>query len=186
MAEFFIETDRLILREWRDDDALPLHKICNDEQVMAFIGPVQSKEEIEAAIVKQRQFQAELGYCYWAIEHRESQSLIGFCGLMPMPEAVPFAPQIDIGWRLSANEWGKGFAKEAASACLSWGFGALNCPSIWAITVWNNSRSSVLMERLGMSRHFDLDFDHPSVPDDSSLKPHITYSISRKEWLTRR
>jgi RimJ/RimL family protein N-acetyltransferase len=179
VAEFRIETERLILRDWREDDVLPLHQMCSDPRVMEFIGPPQSEDEVCASIAKQRGFQAEVGYCYWAIERRDDGKMIGFCGLMPMPDVVPIAPKIDIGWRLAAAEWGKGYAYEAAQAALAWGFETLDCDAIWAITVHNNDRSWGLMERLGMTRHSDLDFDHPNVPNGSPLKRHIAYSISR-------
>lgn len=179
MAEFRLETPRLILREWRDEDIGPLHAIGSDPQVMAFIGPHQSEVEVRAAIDEQRAYQAEFGHCYWAMERKADAAVIGFCGLMPMPAAVPLAPCTDIGWRLAASEQRKGYAHEAARASLDWGFANLACDRIWAITVWNNVRSSVLMERLGMERHADLDFDHPNVPDGSPLKAHVAYSIAR-------
>lgn len=179
VAEFAIETERLILRNWRFDDVDALYKICSDPEVMEFIGPPQSKSEVRAAVAQQQAFQAELGHCYWAIEHKVDQTVIGFCGLMPMPAAIPLAPCIDVGWRLAASEQRKGYAREAALASLAWGFANLDCNRIWAITVWNNLRSYTLMERLGMERHADLDFDHPNVPDESPLKRHIAYSISQ-------
>jgi RimJ/RimL family protein N-acetyltransferase len=186
MTEFAIETERLILRAWRDGDVAPLHAICSDPGVMAFIGPPQSEAEVRAAISHQHALQTKFGHCYWAIERKADAQMLGFCGLMPMPEAVSLAPCIDIGWRLAATEQRKGYALEAARASLQWGFANLDCESLWAITVWNNVRSFALMDRLGMSRHPDLDFDHPNVPDGSPLKPHISYSINRETWLRSR
>jgi RimJ/RimL family protein N-acetyltransferase len=182
MAEFRIETERLILRAWRDDDVTPLLAICRDPLVMEFLGPLQSEAEVRDAIGRQQVLHARLGHCYWAIEQKTDDMMIGFCGLIPEPEGVPHAGLPDIGWRLASDHWGKGFALEAAKASLAWGFANLTDDAIWAITVPANTRSWGLMERLGMSRHLDMDFDHPNVPDGSPLKRHITYSIRRDIW----
>lgn len=174
-----IETERLLLREWRDDDIAPLHAICSDLRVMAFIGPVQTLGEVEAAVDRQCTTQASNGHCYWAVEHKRDARLIGFCGLLHEPEGTPVAGEIDIGWRLAFDCWGYGYAQEAAQASLAWGWQMLDIDRIWAITVPTNLRSRALMERLGMGRHDDLDFDHPGVPDGSPLKRHVTYSVAR-------
>lgn len=179
MGEFSLETERLILREWQDADILPLLAICRDVRVMEFLGPVQEEDEIRAAIDRQRAFQAQLGHCYWAIERKDDSELLGFCGLQPEPEGTPIAGLPDIGWRLGYAHWGDGYAREAAQASLDWGFANLANEEIWAVTVLANVRSWGLMERLGMRRHPELDFDHPNVPDGSPLKRHITYSIGR-------
>ena len=82
---------------------------------------------------------------------------------------------------LARDAWGQGYAREVARATLDWGFANLAEDTIWAITVPANIRSWGLMERLGMTRQIDMDFDHPNVPDDSPLKRHITYNIMRPQ-----
>lgn len=104
-------------------------------------------------------------------------SFIGFCGLKP--GKAPIEHEIEIGWRLARDVWGQGFASEAAQASLDWGWAKLAVPSIAAITVPANRRSWSLMERLGMTRFPDEEFDHPDVPDSSPLKRHILYRIQR-------
>ena len=179
MGEFRIETQRLILREWRDEDLAPLHAMCNDLRVMEFLGPLSTMAEIDDAIVRQRGFQAALGYCYWAVERRVDRAMIGFCGIMPGPEGIPNEGKPDIGWRLATQAWGQAFAREAAAASLDWFWANQPDDAVWAITVPANVRSWGLMERLGMARQPDLDFDHPRVPDGSPLKRHISYRINR-------
>ncbi len=184
MAEFRIETERLVLREWREEDLVPLHTICNDPLVMEHLGPLQSVDQVMSTVEHQRAHQAELGHCYWALERRDVGDLIGFCGIQPQPPTIPaICGSPDIGWRLASSMWGLGYACEAAKASLDWAFANLNDDHIWAVTVPGNRRSWGLMERLGMVRHPDLDFDHPNVPHDSPLKAHITYSIGRDVWL---
>lgn len=184
MADFAIETDRLILRTWREGDAEALHAICNDPDVMTYLGPLQSREMIDAAIRRQTGWQTTKGYCFWAVEHRETGAMIGFCGLKPGPEETPLHNRTEIGWRFRRDMWGQGVAREAAQASLDWGWANLDGATdegarIWAMTVMGNSRSWGLMERLGMARHTDLDFDHPGLATDDPLRPHITYSIGR-------
>jgi RimJ/RimL family protein N-acetyltransferase len=183
MADFAIETERLILREWREDDVAPLLAICTDPRVMKFLGPPQSEGETRAAIARQRGHQERLGHCYWALERKADSEMIGFCGLQPEPEAIPVIGGLpDIGWRLAHRAGGNGDAREAATASLDWGFANLADDTIWAITVGANTLSWGLMDRLGMTRHHDLDFDHPNVADDSPLKRHIAYGIDAKTW----
>ncbi len=183
MAEFQIETERLILREWRESDHLPFHAMFLDADVMAFLGPTlelpDSLNVVVAVIARLRATQAEHSCCFWAVERLEDSQFIGFCGVEPGPEATPIENRLEIGWRLARDFWGQGYALEAAKASLSWAFANLKDDSVWAITVPANTRSWGLMERLGMKRQHDMDFDHPNVPDGSPLKQHITYRIGR-------
>jgi RimJ/RimL family protein N-acetyltransferase len=174
-----LETDRLILRGWRNEDTLPLLAICQDPAVMRHLGPPQTLPEVQAAIARQEALRARLGYCYWALWHKEDRHLIGFCGLSPGPAGTPIEGAVDIGWRLRADRWGQGYAREAAEASLAWGFARPDIDEIWSITVPANQRSRGLMQRLGMSHAPERDFDHPHVPADSALRRHVAYRIGR-------
>ncbi|WP_084581019.1 GNAT family N-acetyltransferase [Sphingomonas azotifigens] len=172
-----IETERLLLRGWTDADRAPFHAMANDPRVMAYIGPLQSRAESDAGIDRQRAFQAGHGHCFWALERREDGAFLGFCGLKPGAAGTPIAGDIEIGWRLATEHWGQGYAREAAAASLAWGWQHLAASSIAAITVEANARSWGLMERLGMQRVPDGDFDHPTaIP---ALRRHRTYRIHR-------
>jgi RimJ/RimL family protein N-acetyltransferase len=85
----------------------------------------------------------------------------------------------EVGWRLREDAWGQGYAKEAAIASLDAGFGRFDAPHIIALTIAENTASWGLMERLGMHRRPDLDFDCPDFLPD---KTTIVYSIQRDEW----
>ncbi len=172
-----IETERLILRRWSDSDRPAFHAMCTDPRVMAFLGPEQTRAETDAAIDRQNGFLDKHGYCFWAVERREDGAFIGFCGLKPGAEDTPIEGEIEIGWRLAHAYWGKGYAREAAQASLDWGWANTDAPAIAAITTTNNVRSWGLMERLGMARAPDDDFDHPKAVE--RLRPHITYRIAR-------
>ena len=108
-----IETERLILRPWCEEDRSAFHAMCSDPEVMAFIGAPQSRAESDAAIDRMIACQAEHGHCFWAVERRGDGALLGFCGLLP---PRPPLEHIEIGWRLGRAFWGRSYAREAAAA----------------------------------------------------------------------
>jgi RimJ/RimL family protein N-acetyltransferase len=179
MGEFRIETDRLILRAWREADVEPLHAMGQEARVMEFLGPLTDRAEAERIVRGQALNQSLFGHCFWAVERREYGEMIGFCGVNRGPEGHPLEGKLEIGWRLAHNVWGKGYAHEGARATLDWVWNNCDDDRLWSMTTPGNLRSRGLMERLGMRRHHDLDFDHPDVPDDSLLRAHVIYSISR-------
>ena len=174
-----IESDRLRLRSWIDADKAPFHAMCNDPAVMEYLGPPMSHADVEAQTSRQNGFLADYGHCFWALERKADGAFLGFCGLKPGPVGTPLEGRVEIGWRLARPHWGLGYAREAAEASLRWGWDNLDVDDIWAITVVGNSRSWGLMERLGMTRRADLDFDHPQPGLEERLKPHVTYRIGR-------
>ena len=176
-----ISTQRLLLRPWRDADVALFHAMCSDPAVMRYLGPLQSREEVAAGIARQQSFQADRGYCFWAVERREDGAFLGFCGIKPGAEGTPIEGEIEIGWRLRAAVWGQGYAREAAQASLDWTWANLDAAGVAAITNIENTRSWGLMERLGMRRDPNEDFDHPAVPEGDPLRPHILYRINRPQ-----
>jgi RimJ/RimL family protein N-acetyltransferase len=172
-----IETARLTLRPWREADIAPFHAMGQDIEVMRHLGPPATLADARAAYARMAASQAAHGMCFWAIERRSDAAFIGFCGLKP--GAPPIEREIEIGWRLARDAWGQGIAYEAATASLAWGWAHLDVPAITAITVPANVRSRRLMERLGMIRRADEDFDHPSLPVGDPLRRHVLYRIGR-------
>ena len=172
-----IETERLILRSWREDDIAPFHAMGQDPEVMRYLGPPMTIEGARSAYGRIAAPQAECGYCFWAVERKADAAFIGFCGLQPGYDFLD--GETEIGWRLRRDAWGQGYAREAAEASLAWGWATLDVPRISAITTPGNRASLGLMERLGMTRYPGEDFDHPNVPDGSPLKRHILYRIAR-------
>lgn len=173
-----IETPRLILRDWREEDLEPFAAMCADPVVMETLGPLKSREETAVLIEWVVARAQENGFTFWVVERKEDSRFLGWCGLTP--GTVPkIEGRIEIGWRLASDCWGKGYAREGAEASLAWGFAELECDSIWAITSRGNSRSWGLMIRLGMQRRPDLDFGHPAFAPGHPLHQHIVYAIDR-------
>jgi len=171
-----IQTERLILRGWEDRDRAPFHAMGQDERVMETLGPLLWRDEADALIDRMRAIEDANGFTFWAIERREDGAFIGFCGLKPGAEDTPIQGEVEIGWRLAFEHWGRGYAREAAQASLDWAW-ANAIDSVAAITTPGNVRSWGLMERLGMIRAPEHDFDHPKAID--RLRSHWTYRIRR-------
>ena len=173
-----METDRLLLRRWREADAEPFHAMGQDAEVMRYIGPPMSRADCLTAASRQNALADAYGRCFWAIERRADAAFIGFCGVKPGPEGTPIAAQPEIGWRLARAAWGHGLAHEAAAACLAEEWRRAT-PEVTAITVPANARSRSLMERLGMTRDGEADFNHPALSPNDPLSGHVTYRIER-------
>ncbi|QDZ07291.1 GNAT family N-acetyltransferase [Sphingomonas panacisoli] len=174
-----IETERLILRGWRDDDVAPFLAMGNDAEVMRYLGPPMTRADAESVRDRMNALLADQGYCFWALERKADGAFLGFCGIKPGPEGTPIAGELEIGWRLRRDAWGHGYAREAAVASLDWAWGNTSTPQVAAMTVLANTQSWGLMERLGMQRDHGAGFDHPAISDDSPLKRHILYRIVR-------
>ena len=127
-------------------------------------------------------WQRERGFTFWVVERKEDRALLGFCGLkLADTEGSPIEGEYEVGWRLREDAWGQGYAKEAAIASLDHAFGPLGAEQVVAVTYKENEPSWGLMERLGMKRRAELDFDDPRFPE---LNPTIVYTIAREEWRT--
>ena len=177
MDEFRLETERLILRAWRDADVEPFAAMGRDPDVMRFLGPPATLAETQAAVGRMVERQRTSGHCFWAIERKADAAFLGFCGLVPGKPPIDGA--IEIGWRLACHAWGQGYASEAAAASLAWGWAHLPVAHIVAITVPANMRSRALMERLGMVRFPEEDFRYPDLTPGEPPRAHILYRIAR-------
>jgi len=125
----------------------------------------------------ERHLDAE-GFGLWAVEVPGVASFIGFVGLQRVAFEAPFTPAVEVGWRLDAAHWGRGYATEAALACLDVGFGPTGLDEIVSMTTPGNLRSQRVMERIGMRRDSDGDFDHPRIAEGHPLRRHVLYRLT--------
>jgi RimJ/RimL family protein N-acetyltransferase len=180
VAKIVAETERLIIRPWRDEDREDYLSTCNSEAVTAHLGGPATIAEIDAAIERICRSRDDYGYCYWAIERRSDAAFLGYCGLkLTDLTNSPIEGEIEIGWRLREDAWGHGYAAEAARAVLEWAWANTSAGRIVSFTVPANRGSWRLMERLGMTRRPDLDFAHPAFAPDDPLSAHISYVMMR-------
>lgn len=173
-----IETNRLILREWQEEDLEAFARINQDPQVMEHFPALLSIEETAAFIERINQHFRKHGFGLWAVVLKESEELIGFVGLNIPSFEAHFTPCVEIGWRLASQHWGKGYATEAAKAVLKTGFKKYGLKEIVSFTVPANKRSIRIMEKIGMVRDPKDDFEHPKLPKDHPLLVHVLYRIS--------
>ncbi|HEY4343182.1 MAG TPA: GNAT family N-acetyltransferase [Parvibaculum sp.] len=179
MTPTTIKTERLILRQWREDDFDVFAAMAADPQVMEFLLPLPDRAASDAIAERLKAHITEHGFGFWALEAPGVAPFIGFTGLLHVGSEAPYAPAVEIGWRLARAHWGKGYAMEAAKASLEHGFGPLRLDEIVALTVPANVRSQQVMRRIGMARNEADDFDHPRVPEGHPLKRHVLYRIKR-------
>ncbi len=180
MAELVAETERLMLRNWREADRDDYLATCNTEAVTAHLNGPASVEDIDAAFGRIARSQNDNGFSFWAIERKSDGALLGYCGLRICDDLErPVHGNVEIGWRLREDAWGQGYAREAAQAALDWAWANLDVERVVSFTVPANEPSWRLMERLGMTRRPDLDFAHPGFPPDHPLSRHVTYVAER-------
>lgn len=175
-----IETPRLSLRQWRSSDRAPFARINADPEVMEFLPHPLSREQSDALADRAERHIAEHGFGFWAVEVHGGPEFIGMVGLAHVGFEAHFTPAVEIGWRLARDQWGRGYATEAARASLGFGFGELGLDEVVAFTTVANSRSRAVMERLGMRRDAADDFDHPALPEGHPLRRHVLYRIGRR------
>ncbi len=146
-----IQTDRLLLRGWRDSDREPFARINRDPVVMEFFPAPLSADESSAMFDRIESHFEQHGFGLWAAELRETGDFIGFIGLAVPRFEAPFMPCVEIGWRLDAAHWGKGLATEGARAVVRHAFDVLHLDELVSLTVPANLRSRRVMEKLGMT-----------------------------------
>ena len=175
-----IATERLSLRPWRETDKVDFAALANTPAMTEHLGGVTTRAALDALLDAQMAQQAEHGHSMWAVERRDTGTLIGICGLRRGGHVgTPVPDEMEIGWRLAQGVWGQGYAREAAAASLALAWTHTAAPRVAAWTVPANQASWGLMLRLGMRPRPDLDFDHPRFPDGHPLRRHLTYVIDR-------
>jgi RimJ/RimL family protein N-acetyltransferase len=170
-----IRTERLILRAFRDEDRDPWAAMNADPEVMRHFPATLSREEADSLIDRINKNIADTGAGFWAVERVEDGRFLGFAGLNCIGHDIPLKGEWEVGWRLARHAWGHGYATEAGRAALANGFGAMGLARIVAYTASTNLPSEAVMQRIGMVRAADMDFDHPLLPEGHHLRRHIVY-----------
>jgi RimJ/RimL family protein N-acetyltransferase len=176
-----LNTDRLLLRQWRDAGRDPWAALCADPEVMQFLSSSRDRATSDTAIDRWRSRIEKQGWSFWAIEIKSTGEFIGMAGLQVPAEPHPCLPCTEIGWRLARGYWGQGYASEAATRVLSFAFNDLKLHEVVASTAIGNKRSSAVMQRVGMSGP-EATFVHPGVPEGSHLRQHVLYRITSASY----
>ena len=186
MAEFRLETERLILRDWRGDaDWDEFFRVTNTPAVMQWLGDVLDDAGCDKQRARVEACRAKNGFCFWVVERKEDGAMLGFCGIKRADApGSTLTGEFEVGWRLREDAWGRGYAREAATATLDAAFDTFGSEEVFALTVPGNTASWGLMKRLGMTRREELDYVDNRY--EEPWNPTIVYSIDRDSWSTDR
>ncbi|MEW8505317.1 MAG: GNAT family N-acetyltransferase [Candidatus Thiodiazotropha sp.] len=178
---FVLETERLLLRQWRDDDYAAFTEINADPRVMEYFPNQLSPAESDELADRCRDLIAARGWGFGALELKRSSEFIGLVGLNQPQHRLPCSPCTEIGWRLAYEHWGKGYVTEVGREALCFAFDKLLLDEVVAFATVTNKRSIAVMQRLGMT-DTGRNFKHPAITPEHPLSEHVLYSISRGDW----
>ncbi len=172
-----LHTARLVMRRWRDEDRDPYAAMNADPEVMRYFPATMDRAASDASVDRIEGLFDTQGFGWWALEVAGTGEFIGFTGLQPMPDGVPGAGGMEVGWRLARRAWHHGYATEAAAAAVGVGFEGVGLAEIWSMTAVLNLPSQAVMQRLGMTPY--AHFDHPKLAVGHPLRAHIVYRLPR-------
>jgi [ribosomal protein S5]-alanine N-acetyltransferase len=145
----YLETPRLLLRNFQLDDVPALATILADPQVMKFApNGLLSTAETQAKVAGFMRSYQILGFGKWAVIYKTSLELIGYCGIAL--EDIDQHPEREVGYRLATRYWGQGLATEAAAATVEYGLRQLEFPYLLGIVERANVASVRVLEKVGM------------------------------------
>ncbi len=127
------------------------------------------------------QLYAREGFSFLFMIEKATGEMVGHCGIKRVDNPLANNPgDHEIGWLVREDRWRRGYAEEAMRAVLDWAFARVGAPHVVALTSEANVGSWKLMEKLGMVRRADLDFDDPAYPPED--RTTILYSLSSEQW----
>jgi len=171
-----LSTERLLLRPWKDEDLEPFAAMNADPEVMRHFPSTLTREQTAAGLERAKAHFARHGWGLFAAE-QEGQ-FIGYVGLLHVPFETHFTPAVEIGWRLKRSHWNRGLATEGARACLDFGFRQIGLTEIVSFTTPSNLASQRVMQKIGMLRDHQGDFEHPRIAPGNPLRRHVLYRIT--------
>jgi ribosomal-protein-alanine N-acetyltransferase len=181
-----LQTGRLVLRRWTDEDKEVFAGINADPEVMRYRLRTLSRKESDELIDDIEACFDDNGFGMWAVERSEDSRLIGFIGLEVASEDVPFRPLVHIGWHLAVEAWHHGYATEGAAAVLDFAFDNIGLSEVVAHTSGLNERSQAVMRRLGMTHNSGDDFDSPWYPPGHPNRRFVLFRLAEPDWRARR
>ena len=170
-----LETERLVLRPFRDDDTDPLFELMQDPDVVRYIGDrrIPTRQECWRAIAAWIGHWVLRGYGLWAVDDRESGALVGRIGLInPVDWPGP-----EIGYTVGKRWWGRGLATEGARAAMDWAFSTLDFDELISLIDPANTASIGVATKLGETPKGETDLWGHQV---------LVYAITREAWADAR
>jgi len=174
-----IETERLILRPYREADRDDFAEVNGHPDVGAWLSGVLDRGQSDALMDRLAGLMATQGFGFWAAERKADHRVVGAIGLLVMTDDLPQTGDVQIAWRLHPEAQGEGLATEGAAAVRDWAFANLPINELLAITAETNVRSQAVMRKLGMAHDPAADFDHPRLAEDHPLRRHVLFRMAR-------
>lgn len=175
-----LETERLILRPWQEDDRAPFAALNADPRTVRYFPHAIDTAMSDASHARFMTRQAEIGTCFTVAARKSDGLFLGFVGMTVMRDAGPgLDGEWEIGWRLIPQAHGQGYATEGARAWLAHAFGPMGLAQVLAWTAAPNLPSQAVMARIGMTPAPELDRDHPRVAPGNPMRPHVVWRITR-------
>jgi RimJ/RimL family protein N-acetyltransferase len=172
-----LETERLFMREWREEDIDGFAAIVGDEEVMRYLGGTTiGRNDAWRNMARGAGQWLLRGYGAWAVVRKSDRALMGRVGLL-YPEGWP---GLEVGWTLGRPYWGQGYATEAARAAMNYGFLTQNVSRLISLIDPDNAPSQAVAQRLGETKGERITLTvegHDSFAD--------IWSINREEWRKR-
>jgi len=165
------------MRRWRAGDREPFAALNADPEVMEHFMATMTRAESDAFVDRIEAGFDTYGYGLWAVD--AASGFIGYVGLQWTRFDARFTPAVEIGWRLARPAWGHGYATEAAIAVRDFALRDIGLDEIVSFTTYRNERSQAVMRRIGMTHDPADDFDHPGLPVDHPMRPHVLYRLTR-------
>jgi RimJ/RimL family protein N-acetyltransferase len=167
-----VRTERLVLRQWRDDDVPALALIATDPGYLEHMPPLDLAHAMGLVDAFRRRW-AEEGFSQWAAEDRVTGAFIGRIGLLRHHDWPLEEDPVEVGWVLAPQARGRGLATEGGRAAVSAAFEHLGVARVISITTPANSPSRAVMERLGLTLRGEADWRGYHM---------VWYAIDREDW----
>ncbi len=145
-----IETERLILRAWQDEDLPIFARINSDPLIMEYMPRILPPADSDKLAVHFSEHIEKHGFGMYALETKESGEFVGTVGLNTVEFKAHFTPAVEVAWRLDYGAWGKGYATEAVQAVVSWAVEQPSIMRVWALCDVDNIASARVLEKVGM------------------------------------
>jgi RimJ/RimL family protein N-acetyltransferase len=165
-----LETERLVLTRPTPADGPDLIALHSDPRVMATLGGLRTREVLEDSNARLLRVWETAGYGWWVARHRPDGRFVGRGGLRPL--SLEGRDEVELGYGLAAEFWGRGLATELAAASVRAGFEVLGVPELVCFTMVTNARSRRVMEKAGF--RYERDGEYAGLP-------HVFYRLRRQD-----
>ncbi len=180
---YTLKTERLILRGWQDEDFEHFARMNADHLVMEYMPRILKEDDSHKLKDRFIKHFKKHGYGIYVMQTKADEAFAGVAGLNKVEIDVPFKGAVEIAWRLDYGYWGKGYASEAGREVLRYAFEHLKLDEVVAFAVHDNTRAIHLIEKFGMSRDENGDFDYPGLTKDHPLGRFVLYRLTRDKYI---